>query len=70
MPDTPLGQIVRIRSEDDKKIIEKFGPNEKRIRQEWSQFRSSQATNRFTEQDKVNTAEYFEKLFSSMFGAK
>lgn len=35
MPDTPLGQIVSIRSEKDKKIIKNFNANQKRIYNEW-----------------------------------
>lgn len=34
-PDTALGRIVSIRSEDRKEILEHFTPEEKRIRSEW-----------------------------------
>lgn len=68
MHDTPLGQIVRIRSEDNKDIIRNFGAYEKRIRTEWTSFRSSKLSEKFTEQDKLETARYFEKLFAGMFG--
>lgn len=40
MPETPLGQIVSIRSEDDKEILKHFTPDQHRIRNEW---RSRQA---------------------------
>jgi len=40
MPDTPLGQIVSIRSEDDKEMLKHFTPEQHRIRNEW---RSRQA---------------------------
>ena len=33
--DTPLGNIVRIRSENDPKVIKNFSENEKRIRSKW-----------------------------------
>ena len=33
--DTPLGNIVRIRSEKDPKVIKNFTENEKRIRSKW-----------------------------------
>ena len=33
--DTPLGNIVRIRSENDPKVIKNFTENEKRIRSKW-----------------------------------
>ena len=35
MPDTPLGNVVQIRSEDDKEILKNFTPEQKRIRSEW-----------------------------------
>lgn len=35
MPDTPLGQVVSIRAEKDKKIIKSFNKEQKRIRNEW-----------------------------------
>ena len=35
MPDTPLGQIVTIRSEKDREVIKRFTPDQKRIRNEW-----------------------------------
>lgn len=34
-PDTPLGRIVAIRAEKDRKILEHFTPEQKRIRNEW-----------------------------------
>ncbi|MDR3891717.1 MAG: Gp15 family bacteriophage protein [Blautia sp.] len=34
-PDTPLGRMVSIRSEDDPEILELFSPEQKRIRMEW-----------------------------------
>ncbi len=35
MSDTPLGQIVAIRSERNSKIIKSFNPDQKRIHSEW-----------------------------------
>lgn len=34
-PDTPLGRMVSIRSEDDPDILKRFSPEQKRIRKEW-----------------------------------
>lgn len=68
MHDTPLGQVVRVRSEDNKDIIKNFSVYEKRIRSEWAAFRSERAKETFTEQDKLETAKYFERLFAGMFG--
>lgn len=35
MPETPLGQIVSIRSENDKDILKNFTQEQHRIRNEW-----------------------------------
>lgn len=35
MPETPLGQIVSIRSEDDKETLKHFTPEQHRIRNDW-----------------------------------
>jgi hypothetical protein len=34
-PDTALGRIVAIRTEDDKDVLKDFTPEQKRIRSEW-----------------------------------
>lgn len=36
MPDTPLGEVVSIRSETDRKRIERFTPAQRRIYDEWA----------------------------------
>lgn len=43
LPETPLGGVVEIRAEKDPKIIQKFGPHEKKIRAQWNAFRSRKA---------------------------
>jgi hypothetical protein len=35
MPETPLGQVVSIRSENNKDILKSFSPDQNRIRNEW-----------------------------------
>lgn len=35
LPETPLGRIVSIRSENDKDILKHFTKEQKRIRDEW-----------------------------------
>lgn len=59
MHDTPLGQVVRIRSENDKDIIKNFTAYEKRIRTDWTEFRNAQISEKFTEQDKSKTVRCF-----------
>lgn len=43
-PDTPLGRIVSIRSEDDKNILKYFTKEQHRIRNEWRQRKASSVT--------------------------
>ena len=35
MHDTPLGQVVAIRAEEDKEVLKRFTPEQRRIRSEW-----------------------------------
>ncbi len=42
MAETPLGQVISVRSETDRKTIKNFGPHERRIRREWREFKTSQ----------------------------
>lgn len=35
MPETPLGQVVSIRAEDDKDMLKNFTKDQHRIRNEW-----------------------------------
>lgn len=59
MPNTPLGQIVSIRSEDDKEILKNFTKEQRKIRSDW---RSRNIL-------KVNTSDYEEamNMFKNMF---
>lgn len=57
--DTPLGNLVEIRSENDQERLKNFTPNQRKIRNEW---RNKQAK-------KVNTETYEDamKNFENMF---
>lgn len=69
MEDTPLGQIVLIRKEDDKNRLKHFTQHEHRIRNEWRNFRAKQKM----ETERKKPEEYalgFEKMFAAMFGQK
>lgn len=35
LPETPLGKIVAIRAEKDPKVLQKFTPEQKKVRNEW-----------------------------------
>lgn len=63
MEDTPLGQVVMIRKEDDPKRLEHFTPHEHRIRNEWRSFLVSRES-----APPEAAARGFEAMFAKMFG--
>lgn len=66
MPETPLGQIVSIRSEDDKEILKHFTPDQHRIRNEW---RSRQAQEMMSDPEAAaQMVKAFQKACKQAFG--
>ncbi|MDE5771368.1 MAG: hypothetical protein K2I06_07035 [Ruminococcus sp.] len=65
MEDTPLGQVVLIRKENDRDRLKSFTRHEHRIRNEWREYRAGQEKNKISPE---KTAEHFEKMFAGMFG--
>lgn len=63
-PDTALGRMVAIRSENDKEVLKHFTKDQKRIRDEWRQRRAKTVT---TEQRDV-MLEQLKKAFMNMAG--
>lgn len=68
MEDTPLGQTVLIRKENDKNRLKNFGPYETRIRNEWRNFRAKQKREEIKNPEIF--ASVFEKMFAKMFGER
>lgn len=64
MPDTPLGNIVRILSEEDKNIIKNFTTEQKRIRSEW---RNRKAKN-MDKKEAEDAIEMFKNMFKELAG--
>lgn len=64
MPKTPLGQIVSIRSEEDKDMLKNFTPEQNRIRDEW---RNRQIES-MTDEEKEAKVKEIEELFAKAFG--
>lgn len=64
MPDTPLGQIVGIRAENDPEIIKCFNAEQRRIRDEWNSRRAEQMSD--DEYDRAMAD--FSAFFRSMAG--
>ena len=58
MPDTPLGQIVAIRSETDAETISHFTDAQKKIRNDW--------LNRETSNNEQKYTESMDKLFAML----
>lgn len=60
--DTPLGNIVRIRSEKDPKIIKNFTESEKKIRSKWLNKNAKQ----ISREDYQQAMESIKNMFKSM----
>ena len=66
MHDTPLGQVVAIRSEDDKDVLKKMTPEQRAVRSEWFAFRASHV--QYSSEDMRRQSEQLEKMIASLFG--
>lgn len=69
MKDTPLGQIVLIRSEDNPDILKYFTPEQMEIRRKWQSFRMRHAP-KLTAEEQRRQIDGIEMMFASMFGKK
>lgn len=66
MPDTPLGNIVSIRCEKDKKVLKSFSPEQRKIHTDWKL-----KISKIKSLDKESYEKDMERLsimFKSMFG--
>lgn len=63
MPETPLGQIIKIRSEDDDDILQHFTPEQHRIRNEW---RNRQLQETIKQSNKNEVMKQMKAMFKSM----
>lgn len=64
MPDTPLGNIVQIRSEENKDILKIFSPEQKRIRTEWR----NKTAQSMDEKEAEAAIEMFKNIFKELAG--
>ncbi len=62
MPDTPLGQIVQIRAEDNKEILKSFTNEQKRIRSDWRNRQAAQVS----KEDMEEVLKEFENMFKDL----
>lgn len=58
--DTPLGYVVKIRSENDPEKIKEFSENELKIRSDWQAFKGK------NEKQRTFTLEDFERVLRSL----
>lgn len=65
MEDTPLGQIVLIRKENDKERLKHFTQHEHRIRNEWRSFIANQKLSGNKQPE--DFAKMFEDIFRNLF---
>lgn len=66
MPETPLGNIVTIRSEKDRKIIKNFTPAQRKIYNDW---RLKAANSKLSNPEQLEKSmKNFEMAFAQMFG--
>lgn len=62
MPETPLGNIVSIRSEKDSKILKNFTKQQKKIRSDWKNRNAKNTDKQSYDQAMKN----FENMFRAM----
>lgn len=67
MEDTPLGQTVLIRKENDRDRLKYFTKHEHRIRNEWRNFRAGQKLENQNPQDAKQAMKELENMFRNMF---
>lgn len=66
LPETPLGAIVKIRSEDDPKILKQFDADQMAIRNKW---RERQALQQLDNPDVLKQSmDNLSNMLKSMFG--
>ncbi|MDE6784327.1 MAG: hypothetical protein K2J26_02975 [Ruminococcus sp.] len=65
MEDTPLGQTVLIRKENDRDRLKHFTQHEHRIRNQWREFRAGQKKLKMSPEKMVK---HWENMFAKMFG--
>lgn len=67
MPKTPLGQIVSIRSEENKEMLKNFTPEQHRIRNEWRL--KNNPVKHMSEEEKEKSVKQIQEIFAQAFGS-
>ena len=66
MPKTPLGQIVSIRSEEDKEMLKNFTEEQHRIRNEWRN--RVNPIRDMSDAEKEEVTKKFQEIIEKVFG--
>lgn len=66
MPKTPLGQIVSIRSEEDKDMLKNFTPEQHKIRNDWREKNSP--IQHMTDEEQRQAVRGIQEAFAKAFG--
>lgn len=66
MPETPLGQIVSIRSEEDKEVLKNFTKEQHKIRNDWRN--RNNPIRDMSEEEKEEQIRKVQEIFSKAFG--
>lgn len=66
MPETPLGQIVSIRSEEDKDMLKNFTKEQHKIRNDWRN--RNNPVRDLSEEEKVEEIRKVQEIFAKAFG--
>lgn len=65
LPDTPLGKVIQIRSENNKDVLKTYTPEMHKIRNDW---RNRLAKDKLKDEDALNrTFENMEKMLEVLF---
>lgn len=67
MPDTPLGKVVEIRSEEDKEMLKNFTKEQHRIRNEWRSRQINRQLEDMTNEEKEKQVKEIQELFAKAF---
>lgn len=67
MPDTPLGNIIRIRSETNPDVIKNMTPGQRKIRDDWMTKKRHEKYDHMSDEEKLKQIEEVQKAMASMF---
>lgn len=68
MPETPLGQIVSIRSETRKDILDSYTPEQKKIREDWLTKIQKEKQESMSVKEKEEKLKELQEIFAKAFG--